>query len=57
MNSIDYNKIKIKNIFFESKHFDGTFKEGEKLKEIKSKLVYEGYSLNQIDNENILATK
>ena len=33
MNSIDYNKIKIKNIFFESKHFDGTFTEGKKLKE------------------------
>jgi FkbM family methyltransferase len=57
MNSIDYNKIKIKNIFFESKHFDGTFTEGEKLKEIKDKLILNGYSLKQIDKENILATK
>ena len=57
MNSIDYNKIKIKNIFFESKHFDGTFTEGEKLKEIKDKLVLNGYNLKQIDKENILATK
>jgi FkbM family methyltransferase len=57
MNSIDYNKIKIKNIFFESKHFDGTFTEGKKLKEIKNKLVLNGYKLEQIDKENILATK
>ena len=57
MNSIDYNKIKIKNIFFESKHFDGTFTEGKKLKEIKDKLVLNGYSLSQVDKENILATK
>ena len=57
MNSIDYNKIKIKNIFFESKHFDGTFTEGKKLKEIKDKLVLNGYNLKQIDKENILATK
>ena len=57
MNSIDYNKIQIKNIFFESKHFDGTFTEGKKLKEIKNKLVLNGYKLEQIDKENILATK
>ena len=57
MNSIDYNKIKIENIFFESKHFDGTFTEGEKLKEIKDKLILNGYNLKQIDKENILATK
>ena len=57
MNSIDYNKIQIKNIFFESKHFDGTFTEGKKLKEIKDKLVLNGYNLNQVDKENILATK
>ena len=57
MNSIDYNNIKIKNIFFESKHFDGTFTEGEKLKEIKDKLISNGYNLKQIDKENILATK
>ena len=57
MHSIDYNKIKIKNIFFESKHFDGTFTEGKKLKEIKDKLILNGYNLKQIDKENILATK
>ena len=57
MNSIDYNKIKIKNIFFESKHFDGTFTEGKKLREIKDKLVLNGYNLSQVDKENILATK
>ena len=57
MNSINYNKIEIKNIFFESKHFDGTFTEGKKLKEIKDKLVLNGYNLSQVDKENILATK
>ena len=57
MNSINYNIINIKNIFFEFKHFDGTFTEGNKLKEIKDKLILNGYSLKQVDNENILASK
>ena len=57
LRSIDYKNIKINKILFESKHFDGTFKEGEKLKEIKEKLIYEGYKLTQIDNENVLAEK
>jgi len=57
LNSIDYKKININSLQFESKHFDGTFKEGEKLEKIKKKLVSEGYNLNQIDKENILAKK
>ena len=57
LKSIDYKKININSIQFESKHFDGTFKEGAKLEEIKKKLISEGYKLNQIDNENILAAK
>ena len=57
LKSIDYKKININSILFESKHFDGTFKEGKKLEEIKKKLISEGYKLNQIDNENILAAK
>ena len=57
LKSIDYKKININSIQFESKHFDGTFKEGAKLEEIKTKLISEGYKLNQIDNENILAKK
>ena len=57
MNSINYKKIKINKIFFESKHFDGTFIEGTKLQEIKDKLIENGYSLQQVDKENILATK
>ena len=57
LNSIDYKKININSIQFESKHFDGTFKEGAKLEEIKKKLISEGYKLDQIDNENILAKK
>ena len=28
LNSIDFDKIEIKKIIFEFKHFDGTFKEG-----------------------------
>ena len=56
MNSIDYDKIRINQIFFESKHFDGTFQEGKKLAEIKNKLLSSGFKLEQIDKENILAT-
>ena len=57
LNSINYKKININSLQFESKHFDGTFKEGEKLEIIKKKLILEGYKLNQIDKENILAVK
>ena len=57
LNSIDYKKININQILFESKHFDGTFKEGEKLKLIKKKLVLNNFKLTQIDKENILAKK
>jgi len=57
LKSIDFKNIEIKSIQFESKHFDGTFKEGPKLEEIKQKLKSEGYNLNQIDNENIIASK
>ena len=57
MSSINYQTIKINNIFFESKHFDGTFKEGEKLKLIKKKLILNNFKLTQIDKENILAKK
>ena len=57
LKSINYNKININSIQFETKHFDGTFKEGEKLEEIKKKLVSEGYKLHKIDIENTLATK
>ena len=57
LNSIDYEKINIKQILFESKHFDGTFNKGEKLKLIKKKLVSKKFNLNQIDEENILARK
>ena len=57
LNSINYKKTKINSLQFESKHFDGTFKEGEKLEKIKKRLILEGYNLNQIDEENILAKK
>ncbi len=57
MNSINFQKIEINKILFESKHFDGTFIEGKKLKEIEEKLKSNGYKLKQIDKENILASK
>jgi len=57
MNSINYQEIKINKIFFESKHFDGTFTEGKKLNKIKEKLISNGYKLEQVDKENILASK
>ena len=57
LKSINYKKTDINSIQFESKHFDGTFKEGPKLKEIENKLISEGYDLKKIDNENVLAVK
>ncbi|MDB9802085.1 FkbM family methyltransferase [Candidatus Pelagibacter ubique] len=57
LNSINFEKIEIKKIIFEFKHFDGTFKEGPKLKSIKEKLIKFKYQLKEIDKENILAEK
>ena len=57
LKSINFKSIYIKSIQFEFKHFDGTFKEGPKLEEIKKKLISEGYDLKKIDNENIIAYK
>ena len=57
LSSINFEKIEIKKIIFEFKHFDGTFKEGPKLKLIKEKLIKFNYQLKEIDKENILAEK
>ena len=57
LNSIDFKKHKINSIQFESKHFDGTFIEGPKLKIIKEKLLKNGFEITQLDKENILAKK
>ena len=57
LNSIDFENILIKKIVFEFKHFDGTFKEGPKLKLIKEKLINSNYLITEIDKENILAEK
>ena len=57
LNSINFEKILIKRIIFEFKHFDGTFKAGPKLKLIKEKLIKSNYSITEIDKENILAEK
>jgi FkbM family methyltransferase len=57
LNSINFEKIEIKKIIFEFKHFDGTFEEGPKLQSIKEKLIKFNYQLKEIDKENILAEK
>ena len=57
LNSINFEKIEIKKIIFEFKHFDGTFEEGPKLRSIKKKLIKFNYQLKEIDKENILAEK
>ena len=57
LKSINLEKIKINSIFFETKHFDGTFKEGDKLEEIKNKLIKNNYNIKQLDLENMLAEK
>jgi FkbM family methyltransferase len=57
LSSINFEKIEINKIIFEFKHFDGTFKEGTKLKLIKEKLIKFNYQLKEIDKENILAEK
>ena len=57
LKSIDYNKVRINNIIFEKKHFDGTFSVGPKLKEIKDLLVANNYELFDLDEETIIAKK
>ena len=56
LNSINFKEMKIKEIFFEKKHFDGYMKQGEKFNMIKQKLEANNYTLKDIDEENILAT-
>ena len=56
LNTIDFKHIKINEIFFEKKHFDGFMKQGEKFDIIKKKLELHNYVLKDIDEENILAT-
>ena len=55
LNSINFDKIEIKEILFEKKHFDGYMKQSEKLKMIKQKLEANHYILKDIDEENVLA--
>ena len=57
LKSINYKEANINKIIFESKHFDGTFTEGEKLDEIKKKLTENGYKISKLDKENFLAEK
>ncbi len=57
LKSIDYKSIKIKEIFFEKKHFDGSFVEGNKYNEIKKILESQGYTISEVDKENVSAKK
>ena len=57
LKNIDLNKINIKKIIFEYKHFDGYKKTGKKLEEILKKFDQNNYSVSKIDEENILAVK
>tara|TARA_B100000989_G_scaffold293403_1_gene270745 strand:- start:824 stop:1441 length:618 start_codon:yes stop_codon:yes gene_type:complete len=55
LNSINFSDIEIKEIFFEKKHFDGYMCQGKKFEEIKEKLRYHKYFLEDVDDENIKA--
>ena len=57
LKNIDLNKINIKKIIFEYKHFDGYKTTGKKLEEILKKFDQNKYSVSKIDEENILAEK
>ena len=57
LKTINFTKIDIKILEFETKHFDGTFFEGPKMTIIKEKLASNGFEIIKIDKENILAKK
>ena len=57
LSDIDFKSLKIDEVLFEYKHFDGYQKTGERLKEILDKLKKNGYLIKKIDEENMLATK
>lgn len=56
LNSLNLKTIKINEIFFEKKHFDGYMKQGEKFIKIKKKLESYNYNIKDVDEENISAT-
>jgi len=58
--STDFSKLNIRNVFFESIHSDGPFKQGEKLERTFNWLYSHGYLKNAretIDNANIAFSK
>ena len=57
LKSIDFTNIRIDQIFFEKKHFDGYMEQGKKFEEIRKKLIRNNYKLSNVDDENILAEK
>jgi FkbM family methyltransferase len=56
VNSIDFNKFKIKNIIFEAIHADGTQQIGTNYKQTIEHLKKLGYDLSPMDVLNIKAT-
>ena len=56
LDSLNFTTIKINEIFFEKKHFDGYMKQGEKFTKVKKKLESYNYVLKDVDGENISAT-
>ena len=57
LKSIDFTNLRIDQIFFEKKHFDGYMEQGKKFEEISKKLIKNNYKLSNVDDENILAEK
>ncbi len=57
LSSINYNSTLIKEIFFEKKHLDGTFKQGENFEKLKKILITQKYVVKDIDKENCIAIK
>jgi len=57
LSPIDYKKVLIKEIIFEKKHLDGTFKHGKNFEKLKSILISNDYKIMDIDKENCKAVK
>ena len=57
LSSIDYNQIFIKEIIFEKKHLDGSFKISDKFNKLKEILNKNDYKITDLNEENCSARK
>jgi len=57
LSSIDYNQIFIKEIIFEKKHLDGSFKISDKFNKLKEILNKNDYKVTDLNEENCSARK